>query len=141
MKLGRLVGALAVTVAFVGVGIAPASAYTCNSGMMCLWKDRSYSGTIIGRSGTVGSLGGTALDNAASSAATNGKSCRKTWWAGGYTNPTWDAYGFALWSEQLTGSNYRDPNLSNGAGFYEDAPRGYNQNMEDYISSWQFIDC
>ncbi|GAA4709134.1 hypothetical protein APR04_001106 [Promicromonospora umidemergens] len=48
---------------------------------------------------------------------------------------------FALWSEQRMGSNYRDPNLRNGAGKAVDAPNGYNENHNDSVSSWWFYDC
>jgi len=106
---------LAAILCFGGMGIigpaAQAGTGACTLGYACLWQNNDYNGTDYGKlyNGSVVST----MDNKASSAASNGKTCSKTRF---YDSSNGTGKYFELSSQYLVGSNYRDPNLSNGAG-------------------------
>ncbi|GIG19695.1 hypothetical protein Cch01nite_04190 [Cellulomonas chitinilytica] len=131
-----------LTVAGFGVlAVAPvAQAYDglCDSGYMCLYTDAGYGGTLRGFSNSKLSFaGGAWLNDKTSSASANGGSCHRSYYI---NRDDWvlnDGY-FYLNSRQLDNMNYRDPDLTNGAGVGSWAAPA---NANDQVSSAQFSDC
>lgn len=128
-----LAGVLAAGIATAGVTSAEAA--SCTQGYACLWKDTSYGGTSWGNSINSGifNMYTTGINDVASSAWANGKSCKyTTWYVNDYTG-----YYFYLNSQTHFSSGYADGNLSNGAGY---GP--YNtRNFDNQLSSYKFTAC
>ncbi|WP_255432498.1 peptidase inhibitor family I36 protein [Cellulomonas sp. SLBN-39] len=114
--------------------VAPAAQAVCDAGHMCIYVNNDYSGTMRGFSNSKLSWGGFGLDDKASSASANGTSCSKSYY---YDNRDWTGDYFYLNSYTITGANYQDPNLSNGAGYGTWA----TNNANDKISSANFASC
>lgn len=126
-----LVGAL-----LIGGGAGVAQAATCNSGFACFFADLSYGGAMVQREARSGNLVGNALNNKATSIATNGKSCYATRF---YDAADLKGSYLLLHSEQRKGKNYRDPDLRNGGGIGPEKWRTWN--YDDRISGWKFTGC
>ncbi|MFI9486977.1 hypothetical protein ACIG47_11355 [Promicromonospora sp. NPDC052451] len=127
MRFLLMIGA-AFGFTFGAMGVA--SAAECGSGYTCIWQNNDYGGDYNARSINSGDF---SLNNAASSAGANGATCR--------TSRFYDGTGqsgsyFTLSSAQLVGSNYQDPNLSNGVG-----NDGAGINWDNRVSSYQFLNC
>lgn len=121
-----------------GLVAMPKAAYAgdgnCALGNACIWQHTNYNGNYYGQSANESSVS-SLLNNAASSAAANGKACYATRFYDNGAQAT-GSY-FILNSKYRTGQNYRDPNLVNGAGL---GP--YNtQNWNDRISRIKFTGC
>lgn len=103
----------AVLLSAVGF-VAPAWAGSgaCQRGYACLWEDGDYEGLSYGKqyNGTVVST----MNNKASSATANGNLCLRTRFYDNSGGPS-GSY-FELYSQTQMATNYRDPNLKNGAG-------------------------
>lgn len=130
-----------VTLAVAAMGalaIAPAAQAgdgLCASGHMCIYVDLSYDGTMRGFSNNRLSWEGYALNNTATSTSANGGTCsRSYYWDAG----NWSGDYFYLNSRTLVGSNYRDPDLRNGAGV---GTWSAGHNADDKISSANFSSC
>lgn len=126
---------------FVGAVAPGASAAAgdglCDSGYNCIYKDLSYQGGVLGSKKISKSLWGNfAWNDKATSVSANGASCRLSNF---YENarasdgaPSGDS--FQIYSRSLMGSNFRDPDLRNGAGNRTD-------NWNDRISGFTFSGC
>ena len=123
----RTLSVVAAIISLLGFSL-PASAGTgaCQLGYACIWEHNDYEGLSYGKryNGPVVS----SINNMASSATANGNLCHRTRYydyAGGPSG----SY-FELYSQTMVNSNYRDPNLRNGAGIgaYRD------QNWNDRVS-------
>ncbi|WP_448062439.1 peptidase inhibitor family I36 protein [Cellulomonas hominis] len=122
----------------LGLGVAPAQAGTglCDSGYACVYQDLSYDGGLYGSAqNTTSFWGNLKWNDKATSASVNGAGCRSTRFHEHADSRPYGAY-FTLNSRQLVGSNYRDPDLRNGAGY-----DGTGVNWNDRISGFQFVDC
>lgn len=73
------------------------------------------------------------INNQGKSAAANGATCKKT----RFYDYTWGNSGsfFILHSESIVGTNYRDPDLSNGAGVGDYA----HENWENRVSRITYV--
>lgn len=135
--LKRTLVALIAT-GFVLAWSAPAQAGTenCSTGWSCVWEHKVYEGKV--GAVTLNKNVVPYVSNMGSSAAANGQTCRSTRFY-----ETWSVWNqnvsgsyFTLDSKVLVGSNYRDPNLSNGAGY-----DGVGQNWEDRVSGIWHVKC
>lgn len=127
--------AILSTLAISGAAIS-AQAATCQSGYACFFADLSYTGTRWTKAANSGNLRGSAANNQATSIAANGGQCYATRF---YDSGDLGGSYLILWSEQIKGSNYRDPDLRNGAGV---GPAAYRtMNYDDRISGWKFTGC
>ncbi|MBI9115721.1 peptidase inhibitor family I36 protein [Sanguibacter suaedae] len=122
-------------VAMTGTTSASAATGDCASGYACVWEHPQFGGRYFGTAKSKAAL--TSLINVASSAAANGASCRYTRFYDDRTlnNEPSGSY-FTLYSKQLMGSNYRDPDLRNGAGL-----DGAGRNFDDTIEGVWFTGC
>lgn len=120
-KLTRLVvvGVLAIGITAPLAGAAQAGTGLCNSGFACGYDKTNYDGDMYGTAKNSYDWKLVGFANRADSVSVNGASCKYTdfydtwhWWD---TAPIGKL--FTLYSRQLMGSNYRDPNLANGAGY------------------------
>ncbi len=112
-------------ITFIGaiIGIAlvaptvPAVAGTedCMKGYACQWTGLNYDGSGYGSAREYGLW---SPRNVARSVAANGGECKETWFYKSWNFSTGYPYGdyFRLNSKSLTGTNFRDPDLRNGAG-------------------------
>lgn len=126
-----IVGAV-VLGASLGLATTASAAVECSSGYACIWEHDSYSGQYHFRSVTSGDY--TTLSNAASSAGANGTECARTRFydLAGHTSGDY----FTLYSATQVGTNYQDPNLTNGVGF-----DGAGENWDNRVSSHLFVGC
>ncbi|WP_250442643.1 peptidase inhibitor family I36 protein [Actinotalea sp. C106] len=134
-RLGKRAAAAAALALGLAVGIgSPASAAVapCPSGYACGWDSTSYSGTYFASALNKTNWGRQGFGNRAESAAANGASCQFTRFYKSWNIVTNDVYGdyFTLYSRQLLGSNYQDPNLSNGAGYDSAGEGSYANTLE-----------
>ncbi|MGV9182753.1 peptidase inhibitor family I36 protein [Arcanobacterium canis] len=133
-KIAALAASALVGISSIAFAV-PASAGTgeCKLGYACLWENRSFDGRSYGknRDGAVTP----SMNNRASSAAANGNVCYATRFYD-YANPVGGGF-FILWSETKKGKNYKDPNLSNGAG-WDVYGNLVKDNWEDRISYIMF---
>lgn len=106
----------------------------CDLGYACGYENASYGGASYGTARTTTPW--TSLINRASSASANGASCENANYYDTYSSLTGNISGFAftLNSRSLMAANYRDPNLSNGAG-------GSGSNWNDRIEATTFTGC
>ncbi|QFU99828.1 hypothetical protein KDY119_03364 [Luteimicrobium xylanilyticum] len=127
---------VATTIGAVGLSASAAGAATAPSGYMCGYEDQTYAGHDYCVS--LDTVHWAAFPNTASSAAANGKNCSWSRYWSGWGRLTQAPAGdhFTLYSEVKVGENYRDPNLSNGAGF-----DGAGINFNDTIESSEFLKC
>lgn len=130
-----------LALATVGGVAQSASAATAPSGYACgydLNQGWSAGGDYYCTQKNMSNWWGTGMNNRSSSAAANGASCKYTRYYKSWDFTTDSVYGsyFTLYSEQLMGSNYRDPDLSNGAGF-----DGAGQNFNNTIEGTWFTGC
>jgi|GEM_PF-6617687 len=136
--MGKTARRLAAALAAAGLALAgtatAAQAATCNSGYACFFSDLSYGGPLVQRSASQGNLEGNALNNEATSIATNGSSCTATRF---FDASTLTGSYLILDSEEKVGSNFQDPDLRNGGGRGDYSAWDYN----DRISGWQFANC
>lgn len=141
-RLGRLSGRSASVAAVVAVlsGFGASAAYAgdglCNAGYMCIYKNEVYD-VVKGTAKSSMDLWGDGWNDIASSVSVNGTSCRYSI----FYEHTSGSYGygetFTMYSRTLMGYNYRDPALSNGAGF-----DGVNEgSWDNRISYAQFSFC
>lgn len=91
----------------------------CASGYACGYDSISYDGAAMGTQKGSSNWANNGFSDRADSASTNGAACKytdfyDTW---GLLDSVPSGMLFTLYSRQKVGSNYRDPNLSNGAGF------------------------
>lgn len=111
--------------------ISPLAA-SCALGWGCIWKNNNYGGTWDARQ-----YNGVVSMTTSNSAWANGNSCHRTSFR---TGPFDNNPYFILDSQTRIGTNYRDPNLANGAG-----TGPYNgQNWKDrirYIRFFQGANC
>ncbi|TBW20871.1 hypothetical protein EZJ44_08055 [Arcanobacterium bovis] len=125
---------LAATSLVVAAPIASAGTGACPLGASCVWIHYNYDG-IAGENYSHSSPVHASRDNNTKSAAANGKSCYATH----FYDYRWGNSGsyFTLYSKYMKGSNYQDPNLSNGAGVGPYA----NENWADRISRVTYDGC
>ena len=139
---------LALGALFGMPALASASVSQCTSTHGCIWGENSYSGCFYQNGGNVPDYTkvdwtdtcstGVKINDGADSVKDNGSnaSCYLVFYANsGYGG---DAIKF---SPAVSGSNYEDPNLSNGAGLNY-APSGgtsQKENWSNRISSDKFI--
>lgn len=109
----------------------------CGSGYACGYEHLSFDGGMFGSAMSEFNWGSVGFGNTATSVSANGGSCKYTRY---YVS--WDPiFGkpsgtyFTLNSRQLVGTNYRDPDLRNGAG---DKP---GINFNDDIEATKFTGC
>jgi len=122
MKVLRkwLAAPLATLMLLSGLSLAAPAAQAapgCTLGWACVWRDANYGGPWAaapadGFLSKASDKGGTAKYQS-NSAWANGNACHRTSFRTGSRNG--DKF-FILDSETRVGSNYRDPNLANGAG-------------------------
>lgn len=138
LKRGIIATMLAIAVLISGGVAAQAGAGKCDLSYSCLWLDRSYDGKSYGTARTKTQVTAAALRKEASSAGANGQTCAGTRFYEGWNLINGNPKGkyFTLFSETLLKKNYRDPNLSNGAG-----TDGVGINWEDRVDAIQHIDC
>ena len=119
------------------VGVAtPATAVNtgdCPKGYWCAWWDIGYSNLLGQRSETTWNMSPTANDQASAIAA-NGGFCKATRF---YEHTNRGGKYIELYSQSLKGTNYKDPDLRNGAGISPYATENWN----DRISSVMFTQC
>ncbi len=121
-------GVSATILAVAGLGITSSAAASCTLGDACTWTSSSYTGT----QSSYGYDQWTTT-NYSNSVWARGYLCEKTSFRTG--NSSSDSY-FTLYSHYHYGKNYRDANLSDGAGF---GP--YNsQNWKDKIRYVRFFE-
>ncbi len=110
-----LLAGLSVT----GAGVAQASDGLCASGYACGYDGYSYGDPYYGTSYTERNWNLASFGNVAGSVSANGASCKYTRYYKSWNYITNHVYGdyFTMYSRQLMGYNYRDPNLTNGAGY------------------------
>jgi len=139
MRKSRVViaGLLAALAMGFGVSSASAAPGVCSSGYSCVWYYSHYN-TLVGS----GAESAVSLNSGNFPAAIANKS-NSAWANGGSCNYTefWTQYlqagsKFTLYSQTRLGSNYRDPQLSNGAGF-----DGAGINFANDIASYRFTGC
>lgn len=136
MKVLRkwLAAPLATLMLLSGLSLAAPAAQAdsgCASGWACVWNRYSYTGAWAAndRDGALritSDKAGVAKTKSASAWA-NGKNCYQTYF--------YDSAGqyFILDSEQVRGYNYRDPNLSNGAGTGRYAGQNWNDRVRRVV--------
>lgn len=109
---------LATAMLFAGGVAAQAVPGKCDLGYSCLWMERTYEGTSYGTERSKTKVADW-LYKLGNSAGANGRACDHTRYYESWSYTTGNPSGkyFTLYSEHRIGSNYRDPNLSNGAGF------------------------
>ncbi len=116
----------------------PASAGTenCSRGYACGWDSLTYEGTSFGSTYTEGWW--SPFLNRASSVAANGTTCKSTRFYKSWNHMTGHVYGdyFTLHSKTLVGSNFRDPDLRNGAG-----DRTGETGWDNTIEATKFVLC
>lgn len=116
-------------IAITSVSIPAQAAGDCKSGYACIWEHDSYSGRSYG--GSVAGPVASTINNMASSASANGARCTTArYYDSGSTNS--GSY-FDLYSRQLMGYNYRDPNLTNGAGYGPYATQNWDNRVSRII--------
>ncbi len=118
--------------------VATAGDGLCDSGFACGYDSTSYNGAMFGTAQNLSDWKNQGFGNRADSVSANGAQCRYTvyyrtwhWWD---SRPIGKA--FTLYSRQLEGRNYRDPNLSNGAGYDSDG-----SDVRNDIEATEFTGC
>ncbi|WP_231957959.1 peptidase inhibitor family I36 protein [Arcanobacterium haemolyticum] len=138
MKSRKVLGSLMAVLALGGTSFvatipaAEASDSSCPVGASCVWTGKGYTG-IKGRNYDHSSPVHESINNQGKSAAANGATCKKT----RFYDYTWGNSGsfFILHSESIVGTNYRDPDLSNGAGVGDYA----HENWENRVSRITYV--
>ncbi|WP_338022167.1 peptidase inhibitor family I36 protein [Arcanobacterium pluranimalium] len=119
--------------------IASAGTGNCKAGASCLWTQNDYNGGFAyneDHSSPVYS----GINNRANSVVANGASCPVTAFYD-YRDGNSGSY-FMLYSRTRIGSNYQDPNLSNGAGVGpEEYPEWASENWSNRISRVTYMHC
>jgi hypothetical protein len=135
-KLFSMVLGVGLLAAPFAIGVESAGAATAPSGYMCGYDGQTYAGSNYCLANDT--VHWTAFANKASSAAANGANCEYSRYWSGWNIITGEPEHdyFTLYSEQMTHRNYRDPNLSNGAGF-----DGAGTNFNNTIEASQFLMC
>ena len=110
----------------------------CDSGFACGYDSTSYDGAVFGTAKNLSDWGTQGFANRAESVSVNGAECKYTvfyrtwhWWD---SRPIGKA--FTLYSRQLMKKNYRDPNLSNGAGYDSDG-----SSVNNDVEATEFTGC
>ena len=140
MKLKKSIGAVLATLAVSSTGlialapIASAGVENCQLGAACLWSDYDFNGFKAWNEDPESQVH-PSIDNKSKSAAANGASCSATYFYDFYRGRT-GSY-FILNSKTRIGTNFRDPDLSNGAGI----GKYRYQNWENRVSNITFSDC
>lgn len=91
----------------------------CDLGFSCIYKDLSYNGGVLGSAQSSKSLwGNLSWNDQATSLSANGQTCKYTNYYEHASDTNGAPYGDAItmYSRTLMGTNYRDPDLRNGAG-------------------------
>lgn len=137
---------LVVAALLLGLGAQPAAAKVpCHDTYHCLWIDTQADGLRDQWDEPSTELGGHPFNNEGSSAEAQGTSC---WHSNFYNNSNQLTSGkhFVLYSYNLAFKNYRDYNLTNGAGLAKDNFPYHNNNspgnsVSDIVSFLQFSHC
>ncbi|AWE43217.1 hypothetical protein DDD63_11210 [Actinobaculum sp. 313] len=138
MKVLRkwLAAPLATLMLLSGLSLAAPAAQAapgCASGWACVWQSYSYTGQWAaaksdGPLSVTSDKNGVAKTKSASAWA-NGRLCKHSYFQDG------KGKSFRLDSEQLVRTNYRDPNLSNGAGKGTYAGENWNDRVRSVVFS------
>ncbi len=140
MKVFRkwLAAPLATLMLLSGLSFAAPAAQaapSCASGWACVWQSYSYTGQWAAndRDGALRITSDKAgvAKTKSNSAWANGKVCSSTYFRDRQPKDKNGNY-FTLNSQQVVNSNYRDPNLSNGAGTGKDSGQNW-QNRVRYV--------
>lgn len=147
--IGRVVGAVALTIAALAGSAEVASASVgdgsglCNSGFACGYADLSYTGTVFGSAKTQFDWNTVGFGDTATSVSANGASCKYTryWVDTSWLNVPQGTY-FVMYSRQMTLENYRDPDLRNGAGRVgEGSSVDFTTPVNDDVEASSFTGC
>lgn len=131
---------LAAVVLAAGAGLVPAAgaqaAGDCWSGYACGYEHLDYTGAVYGTALTTQRWSSGDFANVATGASANGASCKATRFYRSYDYTKLQPYGdyFTLQSQQRVGSNWKDPDLRNGAG-------GSSGDWNDDIEATRFVLC
>lgn len=134
---GTAIAALVGAALAMGVTPATAGDGLCSTGYVCGYDHPSYDGALFGTQKVTSNWNYQGFGDRASSVSANGATCKystfhKDW------NILWNAPSgdsFQLYSRTLLKTNYRDPDLRNGAG---NRP---GVDFDDKISGTTFTGC
>jgi peptidase inhibitor family I36 len=110
----------------------------CDLSFSCIYQDLNYDGGVLGSAMSSKSLwGNLKWNDKATSLSANGQQCKYTNYFEHASNTNGAPYGDAIqmFSRSLMGTNYRDPDLQNGAG------NRTGQDWNDRISGFTHSGC